>query len=112
MDTYGKWNEEVKKVLVEECVAAGYEPTDPNLIETLTEGKVVYKETTGSHRWWNDELQVIQIGDKFIGFDWANSTGDAGLSDLGWKFCLDTVQFYAPVEVTVTKYLPLPLKGE
>lgn len=112
MDTYGKWNEEVKATLSVACISDGYEPNDQNLIETLTEAKLVYKETVGEHRWWNDELRVVKIGDSYFGFMWANSTGDTGLSDLGWEFDFGSVDFYESKEVIQIVFVPVSKKGE
>lgn len=111
MDTYGKWKEEVKEVIVAACIADGFEPTEGNLIETLTEADEFYRETVGSHRWWNDELRVVKIGDSFIGYLWANSTGDTGLGDLGWEFDLSSVIFYESKEIVKVVFVPKEIKN-
>ena len=106
MDTCGKWNEVVKAVLAVACISDGFETNERNLIETLTEADVFFKETVGTHRWWNDELRVVKIGDNYIGYLWANSTGDTSLSDLGWEFNLSSAKFYEPKEVVQVIFVP------
>ena len=105
MEYSGKFSEEIEKFLTEDCIAEGFEPTIPNLIEVLTEAPQVYSEPAGTHRWWNDVLNVVKIGDKFLGYIWAENTGDNSIFDAGFEFDLSSVKFYEPKEVTVTKYV-------
>ena len=105
MEYDGKFSENIEDFLTKDCVEAGFEPTIPNLIEGLTEAKQVYSELVGEHRWWNDVLQVVRIGDKFVGYVWAENTGDNGIFDAGFVFDLSSVKFYEPKEVTITKYV-------
>lgn len=105
MKYYGKFSEEVEKLLSDECTSEGFEPTTKNLIELLTEIKEVYSESTGEHRWWNEILNVVKVGDRFLGYVWAENTGDNSIFDAGWEFDLSSVKFYEPKEVTVTKYV-------
>lgn len=108
MNTCGKWKDEVKAILVVACISDGFDPEDErNLLETLTEADVVFSETTKSHRWWNDELRVAKIGENYIGYSWANSTGDTSLNDLGWEFDLDSATFYEPKEVIKVIFVPV-----
>jgi hypothetical protein len=105
METYGNFSEEITKILTDECVKDGFEPTEANILDTLTEAKEVYREIVGEHRWYEDLLKVVEIDGRFIGFIWGNVTGDNCLSDIGWVFKKQSAKFYVPIQVTVTKYV-------
>lgn len=97
---------DVKQYLIEYVKSLGYVPTDATLIETLHEEKSVYSALSSRHRWWDIWLEVVKIGDKFIGYYWARANGDIGIFDLGWEFNWNTVVEYVPKEITMTVYVP------
>jgi hypothetical protein len=63
-----------------------------------------WSEVTRSSRWWDNLFAVQEFNDKLIGYEWARSTGDMSIHDIGWKFNEDYICFVEPVEVTITKY--------
>jgi hypothetical protein len=78
--------------------------SDEDLVYRLYNTEALYSEQAGGHRWWDDVFNVAKVGDRFIGYEWAHSTGDKSLDDLGWEFDLSTVCFCEPYEVTETRY--------
>ena len=59
---------------------------DEDIIETITEAQIIYTEVTEKHRWWNDTFNVCNLNGLLIGYDWAETTGDMGIFDVGWEF--------------------------
>jgi GGDEF domain-containing protein len=82
----------------------GYGTTDRELYEVLTESKEVYREESGSHRWWNDYFIVVSLDGQLIGFIGADATGDTSLSDLGWEFNPNSVTEVEAKEKVITVY--------
>ena len=106
MEINGKWNEEVRKILEEDCIKNGYPTTDKDLLEALTEAETVYEDNDqGSRRWWKDVFRVVKIGELFIGYDWAIVTGDRSLSDTGWEFNCNSAVIVVPKTITSVIYV-------
>ena len=82
----------------------GYNTDLNSIFDTLTEANTVYKESKGNRRWWKDVFNVVEIQGRFIGYDWAESTGDESPTELGWSPNANSIYFCEPVEVTITKY--------
>lgn len=95
----------VKEFLIEVNKAKGYGIEDGDLIEMLRRPRVIYRENTCSHRWWESWLYVVKIEDKFIGYEWAEANRDESIFDLGWEFEWNTVAEYEPKEITTTIYV-------
>ena len=64
----------------------------------------VYEKIIGSHRWWDDNLCVFELGGIYIGFVDAKTTGDNSPYDVGWEFDPDTICEMEPVTETITTY--------
>lgn len=63
-----------------------------------------WSEVESSSRWWNNLFVVQAINGEFIGYEWAETTGDMGPWEAGWEFDEDSICFVEPYEITVTKY--------
>lgn len=44
-----------------------------------------------SHRWWDEVIYVVPIGDKFFRYIYATANRDESVQDLGWNFNWDSV---------------------
>lgn len=88
----------IKDYLIEYNESQGWATTDADLMETLTESRIVYRENQGSRRWWDDWFYVAKIGDKYIGYDWAKANRDESIFDLGWEFDWNSVCEVEPQE--------------
>lgn len=97
-------SEELKEFLIEYNKSYGYSIDDNCLLESLVD-LVIYKERKTEHRWWNDYLYIAKIDEKYIGFLWAETTGDDSIYDIGWEFHWDTLAEYEPKEIIKTIYV-------
>lgn len=79
-------NEKIKSFLIEYNKSKGWGTNDAALLETITESTCIYKVVIDKRRWWNETFKVVEINGLKIGYDWAESTGDVGVRDLGWEF--------------------------
>lgn len=86
----------------------GFKTDIYSIFETLSETSTIYQEYKGNRRWWKDLFKVVELQGKFIGYDWAESTGDVSAEDLGWTPNPNSICFCEPVEVTITKYKRIP----
>lgn len=107
MNTTGSLKAEVRKVLEEVCKKNGWGTTDSDFAEVLSEGKEVYSEIGYSHRWYDEELRVVEVDGNLFMFDDYHITGDNSKSDMDLDFDLSSVNFCEAYQVTVTKYCPL-----
>ncbi len=104
MDTTGKLNPEIEKILEAHCIKNGWGTTERDFAEVLTEGREVYSEIGSSHRWYDEKFIVIKIDDNYIGYNYYHVTGDNGISDMGLDFDLSSVCFCEEYQVFITKY--------
>jgi len=98
-------NQNLKNYLIDYNKSNDYGISDLDLIETLREGKEVYREHLYGNRWWETWLHVINIKNKYIGYEWAVANRDESIFDLGWEFSWDSVQEYQPKEILKTIYI-------
>jgi hypothetical protein len=98
-------NEELRYHLKEFNAFKGYGTTDSDLLETLREEEIVFKDHLFGSRWWETWLYVAKVGDKFIGYEWAKANRDESVFDLGWEFDWESVEEYEPKEITKTIYV-------
>jgi len=79
-------------------------PHFKNLTEFFDEvgGEYIFKEELGDSRWWSNLFCVQKFGERWIGYVWAETTGDDSAYEKGWTFNEDSVCFVEPIEV-VTK---------
>jgi len=98
-------NKEIKKLLNDQCEKYGWETieNDSDLLLTLQGAKQVYREEIDQHRWYNQYQYVVQIDEVFIGYIYAEMTGDGDIGD-SYDFRPETVCLMRPVEKTVINY--------
>jgi len=100
-------NEKIEKILEDYCTNEGCEhwANDNELYGLLEDFDVLYEEKTDSHRWWDTYRTTIKVGDTYIGFISAKTTGDMNAREAGWDFESDTLCEMLPVKKTVTTYI-------
>jgi len=83
--------------------------SDYELHEFLSYQKDIHEEVVDTKRWWNNVFRVIKLEDKLIGFMDAETTGDDGPEERGWKFDPSSIHFVEEYEETIVlkKYKPL-----
>jgi hypothetical protein len=94
----------VKEFLVSYAESKGWKTDEDNLVEIVTDGKVVWEGDHDERRHWTDITRVVEIGGRFFAFAWATG-GD--IFDKGWEFDHDTIHEVKPVTKTVTVYEPI-----
>lgn len=97
-------NEKVRQHLIAYNQKNNWSIENDSLIETITEGPVVYEEKVSESRWWNNEFRVTKIDGMFIGYGYAQANRDESIRDLGWEFDESTICEVEPVEKTVIVY--------
>lgn len=110
MDTCGTLNEEIQKLLDAHNASKGFPVTIGNAVEALLEGREVFSELGGSHRWYDEEIRVVEIDGNLFQYAWYHVTGDTSISDMGLDFDLSSVELVEEYTetVVVTKYRPIP----
>jgi len=100
-------DKKLEKILTDECIKNGWSKWegDKELLEVLRESKEVYKVLCYKHRWWNEYRYVIKVGDTYIGYRYAETTGDMNPWERGYEFEPDSICEMRPVEKTITTYV-------
>ena len=100
-------NERIRKILEDDSIKNGYTKLDNDflLLEALREGNEVYKELVEEYRWWNEYRIVIKVGDTYIGYFDADTTGDMSATEAGYEIDLDAVCEMEQVQKTITSYV-------
>lgn len=88
-----------------EYYPAESEISDEELYDFLTDSGFVYKGESDSRRWWDEVFTVTRLGDSFIGYISADTTGDESAFEKGWTFDPDTLCYAEPKEITKTIYV-------
>jgi len=106
-----KVKEVLKKFYIEHHMdSKWYKPNEPiddaDLKEFLRDADVVNRKEEGGSRWWNNEVIVAKIGDRYFEYADAYTTGDMSPEEAGWEFDWSTVDEVEPYKeiITVTKY--------
>jgi len=105
-------NQEIKDFLNTYSVENGWGIIEDGkfISHLLKEEKVISEEYGYKSRWYTEVSKVVKIKDRYFLFGDYHITGDGSASDMGLEFDDATIVEVAPVEVKVTKYLPI--KGE
>ena len=90
----------VEEHLKKYCESNGWSTNMDTIKEVLIEADSVWTGNESERRWWIDLTKVVEIDGVLIGFDYAHSTGDQSLSDLGWEFNFDSIKEYSSREET------------
>jgi len=67
----------------------------------------IYEEHISPHRWWDDLFCVVNINGTLIGYEWASTTGDNNIFDVGWTFDKSSICYVKKEEVIITKYVKI-----
>lgn len=100
-------NKEIEEFLEKEESKNGFGKwtNDEQLLEMLRSYDELYEERISEHRWWNEVRYVIRVGDKYIGYVYAETTGDMNPSEAGYDFDPDSICEMEAVEKTMTTYI-------
>ena len=100
-------NKKIEEFLEQEEKKNGFDKwkNDDELLELLRSYDEVYKEKTSEHRWWNEYQYVIKIGNKYIAYVYAETTGDMNAWEAGYEFDSDSICEMEPIEKTITNYI-------
>ncbi len=79
--------------------------SDQEAIDEIRESDVVYSRLDVERRWWHEYFTVVKIGDKYISFIEASTTGDRSPSEVGFDFDPTTICEVVPKEVTIVKFV-------
>jgi len=92
-------NNKIREHLVKYNLKNEYGTSDADLFETLFEAEELYSKQKTKHRWWIDIFTVVEIDGMFIGFMYAETTGDNNPKDVGWEFDPRSICEVVPKEV-------------
>ena len=100
-------NKKIEKFLEDYSKKDGYGKweNDDELLEILRGFDVLHKEFIGDHRWWNEYRYTIKIEDTYVGYIYAETTGDMSASEAGYEFDPDSICEMEQVERTITTYI-------
>ena len=100
-------DKKIEKILEDDERKYGWDKWRNNdeLLEQLRESDEVYKELIDEHRWWNEYRYTIKVEDTYIGYVYAETTGDMNASETGYDFDPDSICEMTPVEKTITTYV-------
>ena len=101
-------NKKIRKIIEDEFNKTPNSYTledDDVLLEELTEGELVEETLIAEQDWWNIYRYVIKVGEHYIGYFDAKTTGDDSVRDMGYEIDEDTICEMIPVQKTVTVYV-------
>ena len=70
----------------------------------------LHEERISEHRWWNEVRHVIKVGDKYIGYVYAETTGDMSPPEAGYDFDPDSICEMKQIQKTITTYVERTIK--
>lgn len=100
-------DKKIEKILEDEYKRDGYGiwENDDELLELLRNYEVLHEERISEYRWWNTYRYVIKVGDTYIGYIHAETTGDMGASEAGYDFEPNSICEMKPIQKTITTYV-------
>ena len=98
--------------LVDDLKKDGFDKWENNdeLLEILRSYDVLNKKMISEHRWWNEYRYTITVGNKYIGYVYAETTGDENAWEKGYEFDPDSICEMEPITETVTSYVKKEVK--
>ena len=104
-------NKKIEKILKDECQkdACGIWETSEGLLDLLRDFDVLAKIDPEESRWWVEYRYIIKVKDTYIGYVYAETTGDMNAWEAGYEFDPDSVCEMKAVDMTITTYI---VKGE
>ena len=104
-----KVNSKIEKLLKDYCNEGkdpiGEPKNAEELLETLRNFSVLHKEMISEHRWWNEYRYTIKIKGTYIGYIYAETTGDMSASEAGYDFDPDSICEMEQIKKTITTYI-------
>jgi hypothetical protein len=94
------------KHIVDYIESNSYRVTDEEIIDTLRDAKELWKSNGDKHRWWTIYTYVVEINGMYIGFEYAENTGDMSVREAGYEFNIDSICEYEPKKIKTTIYVP------
>lgn len=76
-----------------------------DIYERLNEFEAILVDDEDRHRWWITMRKVIQVGDSFISYGDAQTTGDSSPREVGWEFDPESMEVVYPITRTVVDYV-------
>ena len=104
-----KVNKKIEEFLEKEEKKNGWNKWEDNneLLELLRNYDVLHEEKISEHRWWFTCRYTIKVGDTYIGYVYAKTTGDMSPSEAGYDFDPDSICEMKPIQKTITTYIAL-----
>jgi len=99
-------NEKVLQHVTAFNSANGYGADEATIIESIREGKRIWRGNESKRRWWNEYTYVVEINGMLIGYRDAETTGDMSAQETGFEFDTGSIREYEAKEQTVTVYAP------
>jgi len=99
-------NKKIEKLLEDYYKKDGYEKwkDDDELLEILRYFDTLHKEIIDKHRWWNEYRYTIEVENTYIGYVYAETTGDESAWEKGYEFDPDSICEMERIEKTITTY--------
>lgn len=85
------------------CVCGASDEED--VVECIREARVVYSKIGCSHRWYDEEFVVVDIGGMLIGYQWYHTTGDMSASEMDLDFDVGSITEVEARQVVTTEYV-------
>jgi len=100
-------DKKIEKLLEDDEKKDGYDKwkNDDELLEVLRNNKMLFEEKISEHRWWNEHRYIIKVGDVYIGYIYAETTGDMSPREAGYEFDPDSICEMKPIQKTITVYI-------
>ena len=101
-------NKKIRKIIEDEFAKKPHSYTledEDVLLEELTEGNLVEETLIAEQDWWNIYRYVIKVGERYIGYFDAKTTGDDSVRDMGYEIDLDEICEMIPIQKTITTYI-------
>ena len=97
----------IEKLLEDYCIEKGFTKweNDNELLDILRDLKEVKEELIEKHRWWNEYEYIVKLGDTYIRYIYADTTGDMSPSEAGYDFNPDLICEMEQIEKTITTYV-------
>ena len=99
-------NKKIEGLLEDYCKGKGWPRwrDDEELLEILRNIDEVHKKMVSEHRHWDEYRYTIKIGNAYIGYIYAKTTGDMSPEETGYDFEPDLCEM-KPMVKTITTYI-------
>ena len=108
MKERNKMNKKIRKIIEDEFAKKPHSYTledDDVLLEELIEGELVEETLIAEQDWWNIYRYVIKVGEHYIGYFDAKTTGDDSVRDMGYEINEDDIWEVTPIQKTMITYV-------